>query len=200
MNIKLVSVTERTREIGLRMAVGARSQHILRQSIVEATVLCLCGGATGIAVDRGASLLVRSILQWPTEASLPAVVAAVAVSATIGVLFVFYPAWKASRLDPIKALRYECRGTSLRSLAHHAAAGTQHRQQSVPGGHLPTITGTPHTPAAPTATDAVWVTSRITDDGSIAGGRSPTRLAAARRPRPRRSSRGPAPERKTPGR
>ena len=107
MNIMLVSVTERTREIGLRMAVGARSQHILRQFIVEATFLCLCGGATGIAVGRGASLLVRSILQWPTEGSLPAVVAAVAVSATIGVLFGFYPAWKASRLDPIEALRYE---------------------------------------------------------------------------------------------
>ena len=107
MNIMLVSVTERTREIGLRMAVGARSHHVLRQFLVEATVLCLFGGAMGIAVGRCASLLVRSVLRWPTEASLPSIVAAVAVSATIGVLFGFYPAWKASQLDPIEALRYE---------------------------------------------------------------------------------------------
>jgi len=64
-------------------------------------------GALGIALGRCASLLMRSILQWPTEASLPSIVAAAAVSATIGVLFGFYPAWKASRLDPIEALRYE---------------------------------------------------------------------------------------------
>jgi len=107
MNIMLVSVTERTREIGLRMAVGARSHHILRQFLVEAVVLCLFGGALGIALGRGASILVRSILHWPTEASLPAIAAAVAVSATVGMIFGFYPAWKASRLDPIEALRYE---------------------------------------------------------------------------------------------
>jgi ABC-type antimicrobial peptide transport system permease subunit len=107
MNIMLVSVTERTREIGLRMAVGARSHHILRQFLVEAVVLCLFGGAMGILVGRGASFLVRQILRWPTEASLPAIIAAVVVSAGVGVLFGFYPAWKASRLDPIEALRYE---------------------------------------------------------------------------------------------
>jgi macrolide transport system ATP-binding/permease protein len=107
MNIMLVSVTERTREIGLRMAVGARSHHILRQFLVEAVVLCLFGGAMGIVAGRGASMLVRSIMRWPTEASLPAILAAVAVSASVGVLFGFYPAWKASRLDPIEALRYE---------------------------------------------------------------------------------------------
>jgi len=107
MNIMLVSVTERTREIGLRMAVGARGYHILRQFLVEAVVLCLFGGAMGILLGRGSSTLVRAILRWPTEASLPAIVAAVAVSATVGVLFGFYPAWKASRLDPIEALRYE---------------------------------------------------------------------------------------------
>lgn len=107
MNIMLVSVTERTREIGLRMAVGARAHHILRQFLVEAVVLCLFGGATGIAFGRGSSLLVRSILHWPTEASLPAIIAAVAVSATVGMVFGFYPAWKASRLDPIEALHYE---------------------------------------------------------------------------------------------
>jgi macrolide transport system ATP-binding/permease protein len=107
MNIMLVSVTERTREIGLRMAVGARTYHILRQFLVEAVVLCLCGGALGILAGRGTSILVRSIKHWPTEASLSAIIAAVAVSATVGVVFGFYPAWKASRLDPIEALRYE---------------------------------------------------------------------------------------------
>jgi macrolide transport system ATP-binding/permease protein len=107
MNIMLVSVTERTREIGLRMAVGARSYHILRQFLVEAVVLCLFGGAFGIVLGRGASFLVRAFLHWPTQTSLPAIIAAVAVSATVGMVFGFYPAWKASRLDPIEALRYE---------------------------------------------------------------------------------------------
>jgi macrolide transport system ATP-binding/permease protein len=107
MNIMLVSVTERTREIGLRMAVGARSHHILRQFLVEAIVLCLLGGALGIAFGRAASIVVRSILHWPTETSLPAIIAAVLVSAGVGMVFGFYPAWKASRLDPIEALRYE---------------------------------------------------------------------------------------------
>jgi ABC-type antimicrobial peptide transport system permease subunit len=107
MNIMLVSVTERTREIGLRMAVGARARDILRQFLVEAVVLCLLGGAMGILLGRGASTLVRVLLQWPTEPSLPAIFAAVLVSATVGVVFGFYPAWKASRLDPIEALRYE---------------------------------------------------------------------------------------------
>ena len=107
MNIMLVSVTERTREIGLRMAVGARSYHILRQFLVEAVVLCLFGGALGILLGRGASIMVRTIMRWPTEISLPAIIAAVAVSATVGIVFGFYPAWKASRLDPIEALRYE---------------------------------------------------------------------------------------------
>ncbi len=107
MNIMLVSVTERTREIGLRMAVGARSHHILRQFLVEAVVLCLLGGGIGIGLGRGVSFLVRSLLRWTTQASLPAILAAVGVSVTIGILFGFYPAWKASRLDPIEALRYE---------------------------------------------------------------------------------------------
>ncbi len=107
MNIMLVSVTERTREIGLRMAVGARSFHILRQFLIEAVVLCLLGGAVGILVGRGASTLVWWILRWPIAASLPAIAAAFLVSASIGIAFGFYPAWKASRLDPIEALRYE---------------------------------------------------------------------------------------------
>jgi len=107
MNIMLVSVTERTREIGLRMAVGAAPHMILRQFIFEAVVLCLLGGVAGVAVGRGCSLLVRSLLHWPTEMSLPAIFAAVGVSVTVGLVFGFYPAWKAARLDPINALRYE---------------------------------------------------------------------------------------------
>jgi len=107
MNIMLVSVTERTREIGLRMAVGARARDILRQFLVEAVVLCLAGGALGILLGHGGSQLVRLILGWPVKTSPAAIVAAVLVSATVGIVFGFYPAWKASRFDPIEALRYE---------------------------------------------------------------------------------------------
>jgi len=107
MNIMMVSVTERTREIGLRMAVGARAEDVLRQFLVEAIVLCLIGGAVGILVGRGGSLLVNMLLRWPVQYSTPAVVLAVGVSAVVGIVFGFYPAWKASRLDPIEALRYE---------------------------------------------------------------------------------------------
>jgi len=107
MNIMLVSVTERTREIGIRMAVGARSRDILRQFLVEAIVLCLAGGIVGILLGRGVSVTVTSLLNWPTMPSLPAIIAAVGVAATVGIVFGYYPAWKASRLDPIDALRYE---------------------------------------------------------------------------------------------
>jgi macrolide transport system ATP-binding/permease protein len=107
MNIMLVSVTERTREIGLRMAVGASGPAILRQFLVEAVVLCLLGGVLGIVCGRGVSLLATKVFQWRTEPSLTAVVAAVAVSVTVGLIFGYYPAWKASKLDPIEALRYE---------------------------------------------------------------------------------------------
>ena len=107
MNIMLVSVTERTREIGLRMAVGARAKDILSQFLVEAVVLCLAGGIVGILMGRGASLAINMLLHWPTIPSLSAIIAAVAVSVTVGIIFGYYPAWKASRLDPIEALRYE---------------------------------------------------------------------------------------------
>jgi macrolide transport system ATP-binding/permease protein len=107
MNIMLVSVTERTREIGLRMAVGARGRNILEQFLVESVVLCFCGGVVGILLGRGISYLVTVFLRWPTELSLDAVLAAFFVSATVGITFGYYPAWKASRLDPIMALRYE---------------------------------------------------------------------------------------------
>jgi putative ABC transport system permease protein len=107
MNIMLVSVTERYREIGLRMAVGARSRDILRQFLVEAVVLCFLGGAVGIAAGRTASVLVRLLAHWPTAPSITAIVASVSVSVTVGMIFGYYPAWKASRLDPIDALRFE---------------------------------------------------------------------------------------------
>jgi ABC-type antimicrobial peptide transport system permease subunit len=107
MNIMLVSVTERTREIGLRMAVGARARDILWQFLVEAVVLCLVGGSVGILLGHGGSRLVEHLLRWPVETSPAAIAAAVIVSAGVGIIFGFYPAWKASRLDPIDALRYE---------------------------------------------------------------------------------------------
>ena len=75
--------------------------------VVEAVVLCLLGGLMGIILGRGVAELVHRLLRWPTELSLPAIVAAVGVSAAVGVLFGYYPAWKASRLDPIDALRFE---------------------------------------------------------------------------------------------
>jgi ABC-type antimicrobial peptide transport system permease subunit len=107
MNIMLVSVTERTREIGLRMAVGARARDILRQFLVEAVVLCLVGGSVGILLGHGGSRLVELLLRWPVETSPVAIASAVLVSAGVGIIFGFYPAWKASQLDPIDALRYE---------------------------------------------------------------------------------------------
>jgi ABC-type antimicrobial peptide transport system permease subunit len=107
MNIMLVSVTERTREIGLRMSVGARARDILRQFLVEAVTLCLAGGAIGILLGCGGSYLVTHLLRWPTETSIAAILMSVIVSASVGIVFGFYPAWKASRLDPIEALRYE---------------------------------------------------------------------------------------------
>jgi ABC-type antimicrobial peptide transport system permease subunit len=107
MNIMLVSVTERTPEIGLRMAVGARGRDIMIQFLVEAVMLCLIGAMIGIALARGVSILVTLLLNWPIAASLPAMIAAVSVSILIGVGFGFYPAWRASLLDPIDALRFE---------------------------------------------------------------------------------------------
>jgi macrolide transport system ATP-binding/permease protein len=107
MNIMLVSVTERTREIGLRMAVGARSCDILWQFLVEAVLVCLAGGVAGIALGRGVAVTLTALLHWPTMPSLPAIIAAVAVSMIVGIVFGYYPAWKASRLNPIAALHYE---------------------------------------------------------------------------------------------
>ena len=107
MNIMLVSVTERTREVGLRMAVGAAPRTILEQFLAEALILCMFGAAGGVVAGRASSMLVRAILHWPTQVSLAAIGAAVTVAVTVGLVFGYYPAWKASRLDPIEALRYE---------------------------------------------------------------------------------------------
>jgi ABC-type antimicrobial peptide transport system permease subunit len=107
MNIMLVSVTERTKEIGIRMAVGARPRDILRQFLIEAVVLCLLGGLMGVFFGRSTSLAMTALMNWPTIPSGIAVFAAFAICTAIGVIFGFYPAWKAARLDPIVALRYE---------------------------------------------------------------------------------------------
>jgi ABC-type antimicrobial peptide transport system permease subunit len=107
MNIMLVSVTERTREIGLRMAVGARSRDILLQFLVESAMLCMLGGVIGILLGRLGSTLLGWGLHLPVEVSYAAIGGALGVSLFVGVVFGFYPAWKASRLDPIEALRYE---------------------------------------------------------------------------------------------
>jgi len=107
MNIMLVSVTERTREIGVRLAVGARSSDILLQFLIEAVTLSLLGGIIGILVGVGGARAVSANFGWPTLVSVQSIVVAFAFSAFIGVFFGFYPARKAARLDPIEALRYE---------------------------------------------------------------------------------------------
>ncbi|HEV2391837.1 MAG TPA: ABC transporter permease [Verrucomicrobiae bacterium] len=107
MNIMLVSVTERTREIGIRMAIGARGNDILLQFLTEAVTLSVFGGIVGIATGMGTSKIIEAWKQWPVVTPIMWVVAAFLVSAVVGVFFGFYPARKASRLDPIDALRYE---------------------------------------------------------------------------------------------
>jgi putative ABC transport system permease protein len=107
MNIMLVSVTERTREIGLRMAVGARGRDILKQFLVEAITLSMIGGLLGVLLGVGASMAIGKFAEWQVDVTSQAVLLAVGFSAAVGVFFGFYPARKASRLLPIEALRYE---------------------------------------------------------------------------------------------
>jgi putative ABC transport system permease protein len=107
MNIMLVSVTERTREIGVRMAVGARGRDILTQFLVEAMTLSVAGGLVGVALGLVTAQVIAGLAEWSTEVSPEAIGVAFLFSAVVGVFFGFYPARKASRLDPIEALRYE---------------------------------------------------------------------------------------------
>jgi putative ABC transport system permease protein len=107
MNIMLVSVTERTREIGVRMALGARRRDIMSQFLIESVALAVAGGVVGIGAGVGAATIMARMYQWNTLVSLPAVVVSFGFALVVGIFFGIYPARKASRLDPIEALRYE---------------------------------------------------------------------------------------------
>jgi putative ABC transport system permease protein len=107
MNIMLVSVTERTREIGLRLAIGARGTDVLLQFLIEAVVISLLGGGIGIMLGYGSSGMLQNYLRSPTLISVNAIFTAVGFSALVGIFFGFYPARKAAGLDPIEALRFE---------------------------------------------------------------------------------------------
>jgi putative ABC transport system permease protein len=107
MNIMLVSVSERTREIGLRLAVGARGHDVLTQFLVEAIVISLCGGLIGVGVGFAGAAILQQATGWATEIAPPTVALALLFSAAVGIFFGFYPARQAAALDPIEALRYE---------------------------------------------------------------------------------------------
>src|SRR5439155_1079364 len=105
MNIMLVSVTERTREIGIRMAIGAKARHVLAQFLLEAVVLSVVGGAIGVLLGMGSSAVISQVAGWPVEIGTASVAMAFGFAAAVGVFFGFYPPCKAARLDPIEAPR-----------------------------------------------------------------------------------------------
>jgi ABC-type antimicrobial peptide transport system permease subunit len=107
MNIMLLSVTERTREIGLRRAVGARARDVRRQFVAEAVTLSLAGGVAGVLVGVVASIGISGLLRWSTSISAGSVVLSFGIAALVGIFFGWYPARQAARLDPIESLRYE---------------------------------------------------------------------------------------------
>ncbi|PKN06620.1 MAG: multidrug ABC transporter substrate-binding protein, partial [Deltaproteobacteria bacterium HGW-Deltaproteobacteria-7] len=107
MNIMLVSVTERTREIGIRMAVGAKTWDIRVQFIIEALTLSLIGGIVGIIIGAGGSAILSAVVGWPTVVSPLSILLSFGFSGLVGIFFGFYPAYKASLLNPIDALRFE---------------------------------------------------------------------------------------------
>jgi len=107
MNIMLLSVTERTREIGIRRAVGARSADVMLQFLMEAVLLSLTGGALGILAGVLAAESISSIVQWSTNISLTAIALSFGISAAVGILFGYYPAREAARVSPMTSLRYE---------------------------------------------------------------------------------------------
>jgi putative ABC transport system permease protein len=107
MNIMMVSVTERTREIGIRMAIGARGSDVLTQFLVESIVMSVLGGLIGLAAGFGGAMLLGRLTGWSTATPIEAVFLAVGFSAAVGVFFGYYPARKAASLNPIEALRYE---------------------------------------------------------------------------------------------
>jgi putative ABC transport system permease protein len=107
MNIMLVSVTERTREIGIRKALGATPLVILVQFLIEAVVLCLLGGTVGVALGAGAAGVLHATMHWSTSVGLPSIAIAFGFAAAVGVIFGVWPARRAASLDPIEALRYE---------------------------------------------------------------------------------------------
>lgn len=107
MNIMYVSVTERTREIGLRMSIGAKGRHILFQFLIEAVIISVTGGIIGVVLGIGSSLLIKYVIGWPIYIQMYSVVLSFLVCTVTGIFFGWYPAQKASQLNPIDAIRYE---------------------------------------------------------------------------------------------